>query len=59
MSCKTLMMGPVIHTPLLDRMSTQLQFTLGNTKTTKLLIYGFIYNSAMAYILKMNTLIPI
>jgi hypothetical protein len=25
------MLGPVIHTPLLDRMSIQLQFTLGNT----------------------------
>jgi hypothetical protein len=25
------MVGPVIRTPLLDRMSIQLQFTLGNT----------------------------
>jgi hypothetical protein len=27
-----LMLGPVIRTPLLDRMSNQLQFTLGNTE---------------------------
>jgi hypothetical protein len=27
-----LMLGPVIRTPLLDRMSIQLQFTLGNTE---------------------------
>jgi hypothetical protein len=26
-----LMLGPVIRTPLLDRMSIQLQFTVGNT----------------------------
>jgi hypothetical protein len=26
------MLGPVIRTPLLDRMSIQLQFTLGNTE---------------------------
>ena len=26
-----LMLGPVIRTPLLDRMSIQFQFTLGNT----------------------------
>ena len=28
-----LMLGPVIRTPLLDRISIQLQFTLGNTLT--------------------------
>jgi len=31
MSCK-LDAGPVIRTPLLDQMSIQFQFTLGNTK---------------------------
>ena len=30
------MLGPVIRTPLLDRMSIQLQFTLGNTGKVKL-----------------------
>jgi hypothetical protein len=35
------MLGPVIHTPLLDRMSIQLQLTLGNVNTvsTQLTVY--------------------
>jgi len=34
-----LMLGPVICTPLLERMSIQLQFTLGNTDTTDIFFF--------------------
>jgi len=33
------MLGPVIHTPLLDRISIQLQFTLGNTEISNFRLY--------------------
>jgi len=37
------MAGPVIRTPLLDRMSIQLQFTLGNTGLNVLQISPHVY----------------